>query len=99
MRFGACRREQSLSHSLGFMASPEVGAAAPPPVAEAVISWNGQPMPPKQIEIVRRAYKLWQENGQPDGKDDEFYYQAERELEQEELEDISKEPPPTILPG
>jgi hypothetical protein len=56
-------------------------------------------MPPKQIDIVRLAYKLWQENGQPDGKDEEFYYQAERELERIELENISTDPPPTILPG
>jgi hypothetical protein len=35
---------------------------------------------PAQIEIVRRAYQLWQEAGQPDGRDDEFYLQAEREL-------------------
>ena len=33
------------------------------------------------IEVVRRAYKIWEEAGKPDGKDDEFYYQAERELE------------------
>jgi hypothetical protein len=92
-----CRQEQSLSHPLGFVASPETGVAAL--VGVAVTSRNGQQMAPKQIEIVRRAYKLWQENGQPDGKDDEFYYQAEREIEQEEMEDISKEPPPTILPG
>jgi DUF2934 family protein len=51
-------------------------------------------MPPKQIDIVRRAYKLWQENGEPDGKDDEFYYQAERELEQIELENKQPSPQP-----
>ncbi len=56
-------------------------------------------MAPKQIDIVRRAYQLWQQNGEPDGKDEEFYHQAERELEQIELENISTEPPPTILPG
>ncbi len=27
------------------------------------------------MDIVRRAYQLWQENGQPEGKDQEFYYQ------------------------
>lgn len=32
------------------------------------------------MDIVRRAYQLWQENGQPEGKDQEFYHQAEREL-------------------
>jgi hypothetical protein len=41
-------------------------------------------MSPKQIDIVRRAYQLWQENGQPEGKDQEFYFQAERELKEAE---------------
>jgi len=35
------------------------------------------------IEIVRRAYKIWEDAGKPDGKDQEFYHQAERELEKE----------------
>jgi hypothetical protein len=35
------------------------------------------------IEIVRRAYKIWEDAGKPDGKDQEFYFQAERELEGE----------------
>jgi hypothetical protein len=35
---------------------------------------------PTQMDIVRRAYELWKQAGQPDGKDYEFYYQAEREL-------------------
>ena len=35
---------------------------------------------PSRIEIVRRAYALWEQAGKPDGKDQEFYLQAEREL-------------------
>jgi hypothetical protein len=35
---------------------------------------------PTQIDIVRRAYELWQESGQPEGRDQEFYLQAEKEL-------------------
>jgi hypothetical protein len=35
---------------------------------------------PKHMDIVRRAYELWQEAGQPEGKDQEFYHQAEEEL-------------------
>jgi hypothetical protein len=35
---------------------------------------------PPMIEIVRRAYELWEQAGKPDGKDQEFYHQAEREL-------------------
>lgn len=39
---------------------------------------------PKMMDIVRRAYQLWQENGQPEGKDQEFYFQAEKELREAE---------------
>ena len=35
---------------------------------------------PRGIEIVRRAYELWEKAGKPEGRDQEFYHQAEREL-------------------
>jgi hypothetical protein len=35
---------------------------------------------PKQIDIVRRAYELWEQAGKPEGRDQEFYHQAEQEL-------------------
>ena len=35
---------------------------------------------PKHIDIVRRAYELWQKAGEPKGRDEEFYLQAEQEL-------------------
>jgi hypothetical protein len=35
---------------------------------------------PAEIEIVSRAYQLWQQAGEPEGKDEEFYHQAEQEL-------------------
>jgi hypothetical protein len=38
------------------------------------------------IEIVRRAYKIWELSGKPEGRDQEFYYRAERELEEEQAE-------------
>jgi hypothetical protein len=34
------------------------------------------------MDIVRRAYELWQMAGEPEGKDQEFYLQAERELKE-----------------
>ena len=34
----------------------------------------------KRIDIVRRAYELWQQAGEPEGKDQEFYHLAEQEL-------------------
>lgn len=50
---------------------------------------------PKMMDIVRRAYQLWQENGQPEGKDQEFYFQAEQELRERRLNggDPDKESP------
>jgi len=38
---------------------------------------------PTQMDIVRRAYELWQQAGEPEGKDQEFYHQAEQELRNE----------------
>ena len=35
---------------------------------------------PRAIEIVRRAYELWERAGKPEGRDQEFYLHAEREL-------------------
>ena len=37
---------------------------------------------PAQIDIVRRAYEPWQKAGGPQGRDQEFYHQAEKELQQ-----------------
>ena len=36
---------------------------------------------PAEIDIVRRAYELWQQAGEPEGKDQEFYHLAEQELQ------------------
>jgi hypothetical protein len=35
---------------------------------------------PSAIDIVRRAYELWQQAGEPKDRDEEFYYLAEQEL-------------------
>ena len=35
---------------------------------------------PRGIDIVRRAYELWEQAGKPDGKDEEFYHKAEQQL-------------------
>jgi hypothetical protein len=37
-------------------------------------------MQPILIDIVRRAYELWERAGRPEGRDQEFYLEAEREL-------------------
>jgi hypothetical protein len=38
-------------------------------------------MQPAVIDIVRRAYALWENAGRPEGRDQEFYLEAERELQ------------------
>ena len=35
---------------------------------------------PSDKEIAARAYKLWEQNGQPEGRDEEFWRLAEQEL-------------------
>ena len=35
---------------------------------------------PARMEVVHRAYELWEKAGKPEGRDQEFYHQAEREL-------------------
>jgi hypothetical protein len=35
---------------------------------------------PKHIDIVRRAYEIWQQFGEPEGRDEEFYLKAKEKL-------------------
>ena len=35
---------------------------------------------PTREQIIHRAYELWERAGKPGGRDDEFYHQAEKEL-------------------
>jgi len=37
---------------------------------------------PDEDEIRRRAYELWEADGRPDGRDEEYWHRAERELHQ-----------------
>jgi hypothetical protein len=36
---------------------------------------------PPEIEIIRKAYELWEQSGKPEGRDQEFYLQALEELQ------------------
>jgi hypothetical protein len=49
---------------------------------------------PPECKFVRRACELWEQAGKPDGRDREFYHQAERELEA--AQDSPKETPEDI---
>jgi hypothetical protein len=35
---------------------------------------------PTREQVIHRAYQLWEQAGKPDGRDEEFYHQAEKEL-------------------
>jgi hypothetical protein len=39
---------------------------------------------PTEKEIKKRAYKLWELNGKPEGREEEFWQQAEQELRNED---------------
>jgi hypothetical protein len=32
------------------------------------------------MDVARRAYYLWEQAGHPDGRAEEFYFEAERQL-------------------
>jgi hypothetical protein len=44
---------------------------------------------PADKKIRKRARNIWEENGRPAGRDEEFWFQAERELQEEELKETS----------
>jgi hypothetical protein len=35
---------------------------------------------PYKAQVIIRAYELWEEAGKHEGRDEEFYHQAEQEL-------------------
>jgi Protein of unknown function (DUF2934) len=37
---------------------------------------------PKEMDVIRRAYELWQQAGEPSNKDEQFYHQAKKELQE-----------------
>lgn len=54
-------------------------------------------------KIRDRAFQLWDQAGQPDGREEEFWYEAEKELAGAGEADISKENAevdiPPVVPG
>jgi hypothetical protein len=44
---------------------------------------------PNEDLIRKRAREIWEENGRPAGRDEEFWFQAEREFR--EAEDLAKQ--------
>lgn len=54
-------------------------------------------------KIRDRAYQLWDQAGQPEGREQDFWYQAERELSSDDEVDTSEEASttkkPPLVPG
>ena len=47
---------------------------------------------PTKEQIIHRAYEIWEQNNKPEGRDEEFYHQAESQLEEEEpLKDMPED--------
>ena len=46
---------------------------------------------PTEEQIRKRAFELWEQAGKPEGREDEFWQQAQRELQDaEERGDLDK---------
>jgi hypothetical protein len=54
---------------------------------------------PTDDEIRVRAHQLWEQAGKPDGRDEEFWHQAERELQTQDKDANKLKEPPNNLPG
>ena len=46
---------------------------------------------PTKQQNTLRAYEIWEENDRPQGRDEEFYHQAEKELSQDVTSDEKSE--------
>jgi hypothetical protein len=51
---------------------------------------------PTEQQTLDRAHQLWEQAGKPDGREDEFWHEAEKELEREmsDLSVIAQRPEP-----
>jgi hypothetical protein len=56
---------------------------------------------PTEDQIRQRAHDIWERHHRPDGRDEEFWHQAERELQESDgLENIAHSPErESLLPG
>ena len=45
-----------------------------------------QHIEPRDEQILNRAYKIWEDNGKPEGREEEFWHRAREELRREAIE-------------
>ena len=53
-------------------------------VKEVIMRSSGDDMTPREHRVRERAYKLWNEAGQPKGRDEEFWYEAQVQIDAED---------------
>jgi hypothetical protein len=55
---------------------------------------------PEEEQIRVRAHALWELAGKPDGQDDEFWHEAEKEIKSEtdDMSAIAQRPEPMTFP-
>ena len=56
---------------------------------------------PTEDQIRQRAHDIWERHHRPEGRDEDFWHQAEKELQEtDDLEKIAHDPEPkSLLPG
>ncbi len=54
---------------------------------------------PTDEQIRSRAHQMWEEAGRPDGRAEEFWHRAERDLTNAADGEGATEAGPTVLPG
>jgi hypothetical protein len=54
---------------------------------------------PTDEQIRLRAYRLWEEAGRPEGREEEFWHQAERDLQRAGDGGEFGPDPTSLLPG
>ena len=47
---------------------------------------------PDYVPLLHRAYELWEKAGKPEGRDQEFYHQAEQDLRNEDKSSTLRTP-------
>jgi Protein of unknown function (DUF2934) len=70
----------SLSELLYPSKSPVPRTARLPPHRAGLASGKQIMTKPTEEQIRQRAQEIWEENHRPTGRDDEFWYQAEKDL-------------------
>jgi hypothetical protein len=78
--------------ALACTASPFISPNSPR--GELCLGQSGENMTkPTEEQIRQRAQEIWEENHRPTGRDDEFWHQAEKELNEEPVHQ------PAMLPA